>query len=105
MPTVDEIVALVVDVEARIKDDPSSAREALRQMLLEGALVMAPLPDGSYQVRSVIVPIRLPSTRKPRHGGPSEASSEGVGIAGCAGEQCAPDNAGSGRIYERLGIE
>jgi ribosomal protein L37AE/L43A len=48
MPTVDEIVALVVDVEARIKDDPSSAREALRQMLLEGALVMAPLPDGSY---------------------------------------------------------
>jgi hypothetical protein len=41
MPTVDEIVALVVDVEARIKDDPASGREALRQMLLDGALVMS----------------------------------------------------------------
>jgi hypothetical protein len=88
MPTVDEIVALVVDVEARIKDDPASGREALRQMLLDGALVMAPLPDGSYQARSVIFPIRLPSARKPRKGEPSGASSEGVGIDGCAGAQC-----------------
>ena len=85
MPTVDEIVALVVDVEARIKDDPASGREALRQMLLDGALVMAPLPDGSYQARSVIFPIRLPSARKPRKCETSEASTDVVEIGSCAG--------------------
>ena len=86
MPTVDEIVALVVDVEARIKDDPASGREALRQMLHEGVLVMDPLPDGRYRARSVIFPLTLRwKTRKPRKCETSEASTDVVEIGGCAG--------------------
>jgi len=94
LPTEDEILAYVVDVETRIKDDPTTAREALRRLLLDGKLVMHPQPDGSWRGESLILPLRLAGgrTRKPRNGGPSGASEtsttssgEEVEIGSCAG--------------------
>lgn len=85
LPTVDEIMAYVLDVEARIKDDPTTAREALRQVLLNGKITLTPEADGSCQASSMLIVGRLSwKTRKPRKGGPSEAV-EVVEIGSCAG--------------------
>ena len=81
----------MVDVEARIKDDPTTAREALRQVLIDGRITLTPQPDGSWQATSMLIVGRLTwKTRKPRSGGPSGASSmisttEVVEIVSCAG--------------------
>ena len=89
LPTEEEILAYVVDVEARIKDDPTSAREALRRLLLNGRLVMHPQPDGSWRGESAVYPLRLAgSVKKPRSGGPTGASgtsTDKVEIGSCAG--------------------
>lgn len=87
-PTVEEIVELVRDVEARLKDDPTTAREALRQMLIDGRITMSPNPDGSYNAESMLVFGRIAwRTRKPRSAVAAGASSDSsvVGIDGCAG--------------------
>lgn len=89
LPTVDEILERVLDVEARISDDPTTAREAIRRMLLDGKIVMQPEPDSSYRAESVIFPLRLPKSRKPRNPKGSEASHDVVGNDGCAGAICA----------------
>lgn len=91
LPTVAEIMTYVVDVEARIKDDPTTAREALRQVLINGKITLTPQADGSWQAMSMLIVGRLAwKTRKPRSGGPSGASSmtsttEVVEIGSCAG--------------------
>jgi DNA invertase Pin-like site-specific DNA recombinase len=86
LPTEEEILAYVVDVEARIQDDPTSAREALRRLLLDGKLIMHPQPDGSWRGESAVFPLRLAGrTTKPRSGGPNGASGQEVEIGGCAG--------------------
>jgi hypothetical protein len=87
LPTVDEIMGYVLDVEARIKDDPTTAREALRQVFLGGKITLTPEADGSCQATSMLVVGRLTwKTRKPRKAGPSEASgSQVVEIGSCAG--------------------
>ena len=81
-------MAYVADVEARLKEDPMTAREALRRVLLNGKIVMHPQPDGSWQAESALIYGRLAGSRKrkPRNGGPSGASgSHIVKIDGCAG--------------------
>jgi hypothetical protein len=90
IPTVAEIMAYVLDVEVRFKEDPTAAREALRQLLVNGKLVMEPQPDGSYVARSVILPMQVSwKTRKPRNlagSGASVASTiEIVEGGSCAG--------------------
>jgi hypothetical protein len=85
LPTVDEILALVLDVEARIKEDPVGAREILRQLLLDGRIEMHPQPEGSYVGRSVVFPMNLKwKTRKPRSAAPTGASYV-VEDGSCAG--------------------
>ncbi len=68
VPTVDEVVAMVLDVEARIKEDPTTAREALRRLLGEGRIDLHPTEDGGYRAESVILPPSLPPRRQPRNG-------------------------------------
>jgi hypothetical protein len=94
LPTVDEIAAYVLDVEARLKDDPTTAREALRRVLIDGKIVLHPQPDGTWLAESLLIVGRLAGsrTRKPRNGGPSGASensatssTEVVEIGSCAG--------------------
>ena len=67
-------------IEARAKEDPVAAREALRRMLDNGRIEMHPQPDGSYRAESVIFPlilawkIRRRKARKPRKSETAEAS-------------------------------
>ena len=84
MPTEDEIMAYVVDVETCIKDDPTSAREALRRLLLDGRLMMHPQADGSWRWESAVLPMNLGgSTPKPQAGGPTGASGTDKVENGC----------------------
>lgn len=46
VPTIDDLSEIVLAVEARFKDDPTAAREALRTMLADGRPVMNPSPTG-----------------------------------------------------------
>lgn len=86
LPTVEEFTSLCLDVEGRIKNDPTAAREALRTMLINGRLDMEPLPDGTYKAHAVILPVKLaPGSRKPRGSGPTGASGATSGNDGCAG--------------------
>ncbi|HVJ94925.1 MAG TPA: hypothetical protein VM580_34330, partial [Labilithrix sp.] len=82
---VDEIMAYVLDVETRIKDDPTTAREALRQVLVSGKITLTPEADGACKAESMLIVGRLTwKTRKPRRADPSEAF-ETVEIGSCAG--------------------
>jgi hypothetical protein len=94
LPTVDEIAAYVLDVKARLKDDPTTDREALRRVLVDGKIVMHPQPDGSWEAESMLLVGRIAGSRmrKPRNGGPSgdsetsaTSSSEVVETGSCAG--------------------
>lgn len=88
LPTVLELAAVVVALEGRIADDPTSAREALRQSLDDGRLHMEPMPDRSYRAHSLIFPMRLywrMRMRKPRSDGSAGASGGQVGTVSCAG--------------------
>ncbi len=85
VPTVDEILPLVLDVEARVADDPVGARELLRELLLDGKVAMHPQEDGTYRGSSVVFPMNLRwKTRKPRSASAAEAFDlvEGGGCAG-----------------------
>ncbi len=93
-PTADEIRGFMADVDARLRDDPTTAREALRLVLLDGKIKVYPQPDGSWEAESALIFGRLVNrTRKPRNGGPSGASGtatassseEVVEIGSCAG--------------------
>jgi hypothetical protein len=92
VPTVEEIQRFVIDVEARLRGDPTAAREALRQVLGDGKIVLHPQPDGTYRAQSMLVLGKLAAkTPKPRSGEPSGASGtattgEVVGIGSCAGQ-------------------
>ncbi len=90
LPSIEELTEIVLDVEVRIKNDPTAARESIRKMLDDGRLVMEPKADGSYHAKGILLPLDLPpKSRKPRGGsGPSGASGvshEVVGNDGCAG--------------------
>jgi hypothetical protein len=85
VPTVEEILTLVLDVEARVADDPVGARELLRELLLDGKIAMHPQEDGTYKGSSVVFPMHLRwKTRKP----PSASAARAFDVvedAGCAG--------------------
>ena len=80
VPAVEEIAALELDIEARIKDDPMGARNAMHRLLGEGGILMQPSVDGSYTAKSVIFPCRLCwKTRKPRSRGTEAAGTSKCG--------------------------
>jgi DNA invertase Pin-like site-specific DNA recombinase len=66
LPTVAEIKAFVTDVEARLRDDPTATREALRQALGDGRIVLHPQPDGTWRAESTIIIGKLAGTRPSR---------------------------------------
>jgi hypothetical protein len=89
------LAAYVTDIESRLGFDPTTAREQLRRMLLDGKLTMTHLEDGTWQASSALLVGRIGAnkTPKPQSGGPSGASSvtpatsssEVVEIGSCAG--------------------
>jgi hypothetical protein len=82
VPTVDEIVGYVPDIEPRLTDDPVLAREALRHLLLDGRLTLHPQDDGTYRVESVIFPMRLQPSGRARRGAASSTNQSDAGDPG-----------------------
>lgn len=88
LPSPDDIVAGVLDIEAHLRANPIAAREALRAMLLDGIVTMDPQEDGSYLARSILTPLQLAKTGKPRNregAGASGLETGSVSKVGCAG--------------------
>lgn len=74
IPTEAEIVAAVLDIESRLRFDPTAARERIRLMLLDGKITMTPLPDGVWQADSLLIVGRIGAgTPRPRGAGGSRA--------------------------------
>jgi len=81
VPTVDEIMAYVLDVEARIKDDPTTAREALRCVPVDGRITITPEPDGSCRATSALF-FRSPCDKSAK--APEGWANRGFGsLGGC----------------------
>lgn len=103
LPTVDEIVALVLDIETRIDEDPIGVREDLRQMLHEGKITMIPQPDGSYIGHSHVLPLRVPrplNRKAPVLAGASGTSVENGGCGGRIWPDSAADSEPLGLLFE-----
>ena len=91
LPTEEEILGYVLDVEARLLSDPTGAREQLRRILIDGKLTMTPLDGGTWQARSMLLVAKLaPKAPKPRRDEPARASGTAttgvVEIGSCAGK-------------------
>ncbi len=82
VPTVDEIMAYVVDVEVRLQDDPTTAREALRAVLVDGRITPTPQPDGSWKADSALIFGRLPGRvrKAPKPRAPSASAKAESGV-------------------------
>ena len=52
LPSRDEVLRAVVDLEARVAEDPVAAREALRRMLGADGIRLHPQPDGTYRAEA-----------------------------------------------------
>jgi hypothetical protein len=55
----DEIAAYIIDMVAWLKDDPTSAREALRRVLIDGEILLHSRPDGSWEAESILIVAHL----------------------------------------------
>ena len=56
LPSPAELERLVVDIEARIAQDPIAGRAHLRRLLKDGRIVLEPQPDGVYLARAEALP-------------------------------------------------
>jgi hypothetical protein len=59
LPTVDEVLARVNQLEARLCEDLVGAREAMRHLLENGSIVLTPKPNGAYEARATFYPLAL----------------------------------------------
>jgi site-specific DNA recombinase len=70
LPSPAELERLVVDIEARIAQDPIAGRAHLRRLLKDGRIVLEPQTDGVYLARAEALPAVLfePKTENRRPG-------------------------------------
>jgi len=67
LPTEGEILAYVLDVEARLRTDPTAGRERSAGCSSTARHTMTPLEDGSWQAESALVVGRIVGTsEKPK---------------------------------------
>lgn len=59
LPTPDDLLKLVFDLENRLKADPVRGREELRRIFRDGRITLVPQPAGFYIARSEILPLVL----------------------------------------------
>ncbi len=57
LPTPDEVIARVFDLEARLAEDPLRGREELRRYFRNGTLRLEPQPDGTFVARGEFLPM------------------------------------------------
>lgn len=59
LPTPDEMLAIVLDLERRLAANPTRGREELRRLFRDGRIDLIPQPDGFYVARSEVLPLVL----------------------------------------------
>lgn len=59
LPSPDEMLEMVLDLERRLTADPTRGREELRRLFRDGRIDLVPQPDGYYVARSEILPLVL----------------------------------------------
>jgi hypothetical protein len=80
LPSPDDMLQTVFDLERRLMADPAKGRERLRTIFRDGRIDLVPQPDGFYVARSQILPMVLLTAPPP------EVSLEGRYLASsCAG--------------------
>lgn len=88
LPTPDEMLALVLDLQRRLAANPTRGREELRRLFRDGRIDLVPQPDGFYVARSEILPLVLLTTPPSvaNQGGRMEADQDPrYSAIGCAG--------------------
>ncbi len=87
-PSPDEIAQLAAEVAGRFGDDPVTTREFLRATVLKGSrLELFPRTDGGWDVRSEILPLRIPPALTRKAPGVSSGAFKPVVQDGCGGLQ------------------
>ncbi len=81
LPSPEDILKLVYQLDERLTRDVTCGRELLRRVFKDGRIDLIPQPDGFYIARSEVLPLVLLTKT------PSEESSEGVRFPAisCAG--------------------
>jgi hypothetical protein len=80
LPSPEDMLRTVFDLEGRLLADPAKGREQLRTVFRDGRIDLVPQPDGFYVARSQILPLVLLTAPPP------EVSLEGRYLASsCAG--------------------
>jgi hypothetical protein len=92
LPSPDELMGIVFELEKRLSADTTQAREELRRIFRDGKITLLPQPGGFYVARSEILPLVL-LTLPP----PADSSGEEVGegrypASSCAGAILTLDN-------------
>ena len=84
LPTPDEMLGIVFDLERRLTADVTRGREELRRLFRDGRIDLIPQRDGFYIARSEILPLVL-LTKTPT--GPESDGREvsRYSAIGCAG--------------------
>lgn len=87
LPTPDEMLKLVFDLERRLVADVTKGREELKRVFRDGKIVLTPEPGGYYTARSEILPLVLLTTPPAEgdQGGRDEVSR--YSASSCAGAQ------------------
>ncbi len=67
LPTPDEMMALVLDLETRLTADVARGREELRHLFRNGRIDLVPQPGGFYVAKSELLPLVL-LTKTPAEG-------------------------------------
>ena len=80
LPTPDEMLRIVFDLEKRLMSDVARGREQLRRLFRDERITLLPKPGGFYVARSEILPLVL-LTQPP----PEELSGGRYTASGCAG--------------------
>ncbi|MFZ5893256.1 MAG: recombinase family protein [Myxococcota bacterium] len=85
LPSPDDLMGIVFDLEKRLLSDTARGREELRRIFRDGRITLIPQPGGFYVARSEILPLVL-LTQSPSPEPSSEDSSGGrCPASSCAG--------------------
>lgn len=85
LPTPDEMLRIVFDLERRLTTDVTRGREELRRLFRDGRIDLIPQPDGFYIARSEILPLVLlttPPSVANQGGRDQESTSSAISCAG-----------------------
>src|SRR5688572_1096669 len=76
LPSIEEVEAQVRQLDARLQQDPESAREQLRRWLRDGSIRIGPREDGAIVAEGALLPLAVidDGTRRPKKNLPETTS-------------------------------